>query len=315
MRVLVCTLLLHLALLADAVAQQVADTSFNPEIMSPAYPPAAGPTVLIDEAHHNFHTAGGRYLPFAQLLRRDGYVVEPSRTRFARAALVEADILVISNALGEENVEDWSLPTASAFDSAEITAVRDWVAEGGALFLIADHMPMPGAAEELAAAFGILFGNGFVFDRDERESILVFRRADNSLAEHPIVRGRFPEERVDSVATFTGQGFRCESQLEPLLVLGSRTVLLLPEVAWEFSERTPRLSASGMLQGAVLRYARGRVAVFGEAAMFSAQRAGGQEDSAFGMNSPMAAQNPQFLLNVVHWLSGLLDDVGTTGGG
>jgi hypothetical protein len=27
----------------------------------------------------------------------------------------------------------------------------------------------------------------------------------------------------------------------------------------------------------------------------------------FGMNSPEAAHNAQFLLNTVHWLSGLLD--------
>ena len=33
-----------------------------------------------------------------------------------------------------------------------------------------------------------------------------------------------------------------------------------------------------------------------------------------GMNSPDAAQNPQFLLNVMHWLSGLLESSdGATG--
>jgi hypothetical protein len=68
------------ALLApSADAQQVADTSFRPPIPAPAYRPGRGPVVLLDEAHFNFHTAGGRYKPFAELLRRDGYVVEPSR--------------------------------------------------------------------------------------------------------------------------------------------------------------------------------------------------------------------------------------------
>jgi hypothetical protein len=214
--------------------------------------------------------------------------------------------LVISNALAEENVDDWSLPTCSAFEPDEIAAVRDWVVEGGVLFLIADHMPMPGAAEELAAAFGLLFADGFVFKSDSTSTI-VFRRSDESLTDHPITRGRSPEEQVDSVVTFTGQGFRWERPVEPLMVLGSNTVLLLPEVAWEFSERTPRISASGMLQGAVLRYGRGRVAVFGEAAMFTAQQAGPQ-GSSMGMNAPEAAQNPQFTLNVMHWLSGLLDE-------
>ena len=27
--------------------------------------------VLIDEGHHNFHTLGGRYAPFARLVERD----------------------------------------------------------------------------------------------------------------------------------------------------------------------------------------------------------------------------------------------------
>jgi hypothetical protein len=60
-----------------------------------------------------------------------------------------------------------------------------------------------------------------------------------------------------------------------------------------------------MLQGAVVRSDKGRVAVFGEAAMFSAQVSGPDRRPA-GMNDPAAPQNAQFLLNVLHWLSGLL---------
>jgi len=88
-------------------------------------------------------------------------------------------------------------------------------------------------------------------------------------------------------------------------MLGSNVVLLMPEVAWQFSKLTPSISASRMLQGAVIQYGKGRVAVFGEAAMFSAQVAGPERRPA-GMNDPSAPQNAQFLLNVLHWLSGLL---------
>jgi hypothetical protein len=89
------------------------------------------------------------------------------------------------------------------------------------------------------------------------------------------------------------------------MILPSGSVMLLPEVAWEFSESTPRIPAAGMYAGVVSKYGHGRVATFGEAAMFTAQLAGEQR---MGMNRPEAAQNAQFLLNVVHWLSGLLDD-------
>ncbi len=43
-----------------AAAQQQADTLFQPVVAQPAYALGAGPVVLIDEAHHNFHTVEGR---------------------------------------------------------------------------------------------------------------------------------------------------------------------------------------------------------------------------------------------------------------
>lgn len=293
-------------------AQQVADSSFSPPIQNPAFESGAGPVVLIDEAHFNFHTAGGRYLTFANLLRRDGYVVRASGAPFTVESLAEGDILVISNALAEENVSDWSLPTEPAFADAEVQAVRDWVWSGGSLMLIADHMPMPGAADSLAAAFGLLFNNGFALDPEKGGGQITFRRSDGTLLDHPIAQGRGAAEKVDSVTSFTGQAFWAPGDVEPLLEVPPGFSLLLPHVAWEFSDETPRLSAEGMLQGAVLRYGAGRVAAFGEAAMFSAQL-GGAQRMPVGMNAPEAAQNYQFLLNVVHWLSGILDLEGPEG--
>jgi hypothetical protein len=51
-----------------------------------------------------------------------------------------------------------------------------------------------------------------------------------------------------------------------------------------------------------MKVGRGRIAVFGEAAMFSAQLAG-SENEPMGMNAPEAMQNHQLLLNVMHWLT------------
>ncbi len=50
-----------------------------------------------------------------------------------------------------------------------------------------------------------------------------------------------------------------------------------------------------------MEYGKGRIVVFGEAATFSAQLAGEQK-SKMGMNNPQAKQNPQLLLNIIHWL-------------
>jgi hypothetical protein len=200
-------------------AQQVADTEYKPPITKPAYAPGKGPLVLLDEAHHNFHTATGRYQTFAELLRRDGYVVQSSTAKFTKEALQPAKILVIANALNERNANNWTLPTPSAFTDEEVAAVRNWVNNGGALFLIADHMPFPGAAKELGAAFGIKFTNGYVRNQPSQGGPDVFQRTNDSLRNHPITNGRDATEKVDAVATFTGSAFQIPNA-EPLLVLG-----------------------------------------------------------------------------------------------
>ena len=50
----------------------------------------------------------------------------------------------------------------------------------------------------------------------------------------------------------------------------------------------------------------GGVAVFGEAAIFTAQVAGPQK-TKIGFNAPDAPKNKAFVLNVVRWLSGVLE--------
>ena len=286
----------------DASAQQQADTTFQPVVARPAFAPEAGPVVLVDEAHHNFHTVGGRYQGFAKVLRADGYVVRASTRRFAGDALDDADVLVISNAIHESNLEVWQLPTPSAFSDDEIDHVRAWVEQGGALLLIADHMPFPGAAEAMGAAFGFRFNNGFARDTLQPPADM-FRRADGLLRDHPITNGPTAAERIDSVRSFTGQAFQAGPEAQPLLVMAPTMVSLMPDVAWEFDETTRRVPVAGWYQGAVQTVGRGRVAVFGEAAMFTAQYVP-QRRMWFGLQGAGAEQNQQFLLNVMYWLSG-----------
>jgi hypothetical protein len=147
--------------------------------------------------------------------------------------------------------------------------------------------------------------NGYATDKTCSADEFQFKRTDGTLMNHPIIRGRNPKERIDSVRTFTGQAFRATPNVRPLLVLAPETVLLFPTQAWKFSEATPHIAADQMLQGAVLTMGRGRVAAFGEAAMFSAQVSGPQR-RPMGMNAANAPENPQFLLNVIHWLAGVL---------
>jgi hypothetical protein len=294
-----------LGLYTTVFAQQVADTTYNPVIRNPFYSGKDAPVVLIDEAHNNFHTLDGRYSSFGRLLKADGFIVKPSGSAFIPESLEKGDILVIANALHERNVDAWSLPTPSAFTENEIENVRSWVFRGGSLLLIADHMPFPGAAEELAEALGFRFYNGYAVDTLNR-SMTIFRKSDGSLAEHPVTSGYDASEAIDSVRTFTGQAFQATGDAAPLLIFSEPVVLFMTREAGRIRTDTPQISAHGLYQGAVRKMGKGRVAVFGEAAMFTSQYAG-PEYGSIGMTSPGAEFNQQFVLNVMHWLSGGLE--------
>lgn len=288
---------------AGLCAQQIADTSYKPAIELPAYSEGEGPVVFIDEGHHNFHTMGGRYATFANMLQRDGYVVKPYVGEFTMKKLQPGKILVISNALNEKNVNNWFLPTPSAFTALEIKGLVHWVKDGGSLFLIADHMPIAGAATDLAAQFGFEFTNGFVM-RNDKGSPSFFSREDGTLLDNEITRGRKADERVNEVATFTGQAFKTPADAESILTFSDDHTNLLPDTAWRFNDNTKRQGVKGWSQGAYKKFGKGRVVVFGEAAMFSAQLAGPNK-RLMGMNSPDAAENHQLLLNIIHWLDEL----------
>lgn len=287
---------LFLTLVATAAGQQVADEDFRPVIDQPAYAAGQGPRVAIDGAHHNFHTAEGRYHAFAELLRRDGYQVSGSEQKFTKEMLEELDILVISNALHESNAKDWAPPNPSAFTEAEVKAVAEWVRAGGSLMLIADHQPFPGAAAELAEEFGIEFKNVYAGDGPPgaRKGSLIFRKEEGSLAEHAVTEG------IEAVANFGGSAFRVRGEHTPLLRLSEHAAgAVRVEGKLDVANAEP---IGGWLQGALLSIGEGRVAVFAEAAMFSAQLAGPKR-RPMGMNAPQANDNPRFLLNVMHWLS------------
>jgi len=91
-----------------------------------------------------------------------------------------------------------------------------------------------------------------------------------------------------------------------LVISNDKYVIFLPDTAWVFDRKTPVYNVKGWSQGAFKKYGEGRIVVFGEAAMFSAQLAGEQKIKA-GMNREDARENYRLLLNIIHWLDGKLD--------
>ena len=79
----------------------------------------------------------------------------------------------------------------------------------------------------------------------------------------------------------------------------------MPAKAWDLNDETPQVSVKNWCQGATLEFYKGRIAVFGEAAMFTAQYSKAN-NVWFGLKARGAEQNEQFLLNIMHWLSNAL---------
>jgi hypothetical protein len=302
--------ILALLLLPSAAAAQedpvVVDTAFHHPVQHPAYAKGSGPLVLIDAAHHNMHSLVGFYGPFGTLLQADGYRVASLRKSITATALDSVDVLVISNALPAPTEEEADT-LGSAFTAAELDALIAWIRSGGALLLFVDHRPFPKAAADLGKRLGLEFLDGYALDYEVWDPI-VFSRARGTLRPHPIIEGRFPDERVDSVATFYGHAMRArDSAVVPLMVFGSEIESMQPDRLWGIDDDTPRIPVGGWLQGAARTLGRGRVVVYGEAGMAVAERIGPHARPR-GMNTAVGTQNAQFLLNTLHWLTRLLPE-------
>ncbi len=274
--------------------QQVADPNFQPKVAQPTFTKKY-PKVLFDEAHYNFHTAGGRYKPFAQLITADGYQITSSKEKFTKALLQEYKILVIANALGEER-------GLSAFTDNECDAVRNWVQAGGSLLLIADHTPFGAAAKTLSMRFGVEMSTAYTGDRTNYDKAipdelgqLVFTRENNLLTDNAITKGRNRTERINRIITFTGQSLSIPKDSIAFLKLSDTAFDVMPP------DEKKEVSAANRAQGIALKFKKGRVIILGEAAMLTAQLTA-KEQRPMGMNYPNI-DNQQLALNIMHWLS------------
>lgn len=284
---------------SDGIAQQVTDENFNYPISVPMYKKGDGPLILFDEAHNNVSTLKGAYSAFGRLLLDDGYNVVSSKENVSLDLLKKGKIYVTVNAMYD--MEDWNLPARSAFSQAEINALSTWIAEGGSLFLVTDHMPCGASVNDLAGRFGINVINGFALRNDGLPE--VFSKERKTLLSNEITDPSGKE--IDSIMCWGGTGFIVPPNAHVISVLGNDYSIYLPhdvaQIKKPLSDTVPHISGIGLVNGAYLKLGKGRIVIFGDGAPFSAQLQGIKSEKR-GMNHRMATQNAQFLLNIIHWL-------------
>ncbi len=286
-----------------ALAQraQGPDSDWTFENHDPAWGTGKGPLIAFSRQLSDF-VANGSHEPLARLARSDGFQTED----IDNVAPNAAKILVLIN----NHRPDWrdfpAMDPPSAFSDAEIASIRKWVEDGGGLLILADHAPLGGGASKLAAAFGFTFLNGHVAEAKSADAgyahvILDFRPGAGLNTAHAITDGSTGRPKIDNFQAFGGQAFIPADDATTLLTIPQGWSAFLTYDLQRNLTSVPRIDASGMAQGAAMEYHKGRIAVFGEAAAFSAQLMPGEE--AVGFNTPEGRDNPEFVLALLRWLA------------
>ena len=164
----------------------------------------------------------------------------------------------------------------------------------------------PPITKSVFLPFGFEFFDSYVMYHPKKGTI-DFDRKNKSLANNSITNGTYKTERIQHIRTFTGQGFKIPKDATSILNLDASQTVYLTDTMWVFNDDVETFSANGLSQGAYLSYGQGKIAVFGEAAMFSAQLAGPKQRKV-GMNSTEANENYKLALNIIRWLDGKLGE-------
>lgn len=287
------------------------------QVAEPAYAKDSdlNPRVLFDEAHFNSHTSTGLFREFVELIRNDGYSVAVNTDKFDSQIISGSDVLIVATPQAfEDSLVNWKAPeitksnwNSPAFTKPEIDAVRNWVHSGGALLLITGHAPRAFWSIALANQFGVDVHDSFVFDTlnshrtyDTRPPgcWIIFSRENGLLGEHPITNGRSESEQVWRI-TVNGSASVAgpPGSTAFLRLAGSAREWVYQDFAFWPDARSMDLSAAGRAQGVAFRYGAGRVVVLTPSALFGYSY----------MKRPEMGDTRQLGLNIMHWLSGLMD--------
>lgn len=286
---------------------------FEPQVDEPTYPGRSGPRIAVDSSHGNYHTIAPNrctYLPFAQLLRADGSIVEDFATPFDELLCGDPSDLVgcaYVDALRSVDILAMTSPGVEIPD-AEAALLEGWLrgdvacddpsgCAGRGLLLINDHAPYPQAITTLSARLGLDWPSTEDYRRLEFEPPAPGLETLLN-TEHVTTQGFDSSERVEVVTTFANSYFG--ETIEGSL-LGESILTYAPG-----SDAT-----AGSSVGWAFDHGLGRVYASGEQAMFTSRLHylfPSEENPDGEMGLAAFPDNAKYLLNIVHWMDGLLPD-------
>lgn len=286
-KIVTAALTISLAVSTPAMAQQVVDPNADTDVADPAFALGKGPLVLVDSGHDEFQTLAKNYAPFGALLTHDGYDVRDFDKPISTADLDGASVLVIVDPVNPKDPPGRpKYQSTSAFTPQEITTITDWVKDGGALLMIADHPPYAGSLRALASSFGFDI-EMYAAQKDPNAEFFSF--ANGGLVDGPLTHG------LPQIQTFYGAAFTAPAAATPLLRFDSTWKMLV-------TDKPPRPMTPSDLRGATLPVGKGRVVLLAEAGAWSAQLSGPKK-RFMGFDAPGALGNKRFIRNVVYWLA------------
>jgi len=167
-------------------------------------------------------------------------------------------------------------------------------------------MPCGGSVNSLAKSFGFNIINGFAIRPDRKPEI--FSLKQGNLCKSVITKVTGGE--VDSIRIWGGTAFVPPAGAKILSRLNAGYTVYSPvkidDMDWPIADTVPHTSGLGFVNGAFMKYGKGRIVVFADGAAFTAQLEGIKSKKR-GMNNLTAPNNAQFLLNIIHWLDGILE--------
>jgi hypothetical protein len=293
------------------------DLGYRPLLRKPAFA-KNGPVMLLDEGHQNLVFNEG----FARLSTADGYKVRRSPSKFTADLLKKANILVILEP-GIRGAVASPMAPPPPFTDEEAAVVHDWIMDGGALLFALNGFAA--GPHSVLTKLGVEFNLGFVTDPQLRKASdntlgsmgYVFSGEQFLSSSHKIILGRSPAEQVRSVVVAGMNGIKTKPEGAASLLQCSEDAQFNPDprqirVVAKSDAVTSNAWATVPAPHTPIAIAytlgKGRIVVLGDARMVSAtiyyDAANLRDGHYAGLRQ---GDNQQFTLNVMHWLSRLLE--------